>query len=111
MIDVSDGFALDLGRLLRASDVGCTIDLAAVPVDAGARTLFGDEALALALAGGEDYELLFTIPRERMDDVTRRVGDTNCTVVGLTTDGDRLMGDEPLARWEEQGWDHLLGRR
>jgi thiamine-monophosphate kinase len=110
MIDVSDGFALDLGRLLRAGGVGCAIDLAAVPVDDDARTLFGDEALDQAMAGGEDYELLFTIPRARMDDAVRQLGGVRCTVVGRTTDGDRLVGDEPLAHWEERGWDHLLGR-
>ncbi len=61
-IDVSDGLLADLEHLCRASGVGAQIDAAAVPlargVDRGARAI-GREPLALALCGGEDYELLF----------------------------------------------------
>jgi thiamine-monophosphate kinase len=53
MIDVSDGFAADLGHLLDASGVG--ILLGEVPVAPGATE-------AQALAGGDDYELIFTLP-------------------------------------------------
>jgi thiamine-monophosphate kinase len=53
MIDVSDGFAVDLGHVLDASGVGVVVDH--VPVASGAT----DEQ---ALGGGDDYELLFTLP-------------------------------------------------
>jgi thiamine-monophosphate kinase len=52
-IDVSDGLAQDLGHVLRASGVGARVELERVPVARGATP---EEALA----GGEDYELLFT---------------------------------------------------
>ena len=53
MIDVSDGFSADLGHLLDASGVG--VELVHVPV---AREATEDQALG----GGEDYELIFTLP-------------------------------------------------
>jgi thiamine-monophosphate kinase len=65
-IDVSDGLTGDLGHVLRRSQVGARIELAAVPrSDALSAKLAGAErslALACLLAGGDDYELLFTAP-------------------------------------------------
>ncbi len=62
-IDVSDGLIADLGHILRASGVGARIEAAAVPLSAPARALPG--ARQSALCGGDDYELLFTLPAER----------------------------------------------
>jgi thiamine-monophosphate kinase len=63
-IDVSDGLVADLGHVLRASGVGATIDPARVPRPIGfaaACARLGVDPERLALAGGEDYELLFTL--------------------------------------------------
>ena len=63
MMDVSDGLAGDLGHLCRVSGLGATIDESALPFSAELRAAskqFGWDPLALALHGGEDYELLFT---------------------------------------------------
>ena len=63
-IDISDGLVGDLGHILDASDVGATLELAALPRSAILnRRLAGDErgmALDCLLAGGDDYELCFT---------------------------------------------------
>lgn len=59
-IDVSDGLVQDLGHVCAASGVGAEIDLAAIPLAPALRRLPREAALALALHGGEDYELLFT---------------------------------------------------
>ncbi len=66
MIDVSDGLLADLGHVLRAGGVGACIDLDAVPHDE-ALDAAGDAAAKRRwmLAGGDDYELCFTVPRER----------------------------------------------
>jgi len=65
-IDISDGLVGDLGHILDASDVGATLELAALPRSAILnRRLAGDErglALDCVLAGGDDYELCFTAP-------------------------------------------------
>ena len=110
MIDISDGFARDLGRILRASDVGCDIATTAIPVDEAARGLFPEDALELALSGGEDFELLFTVPSARLEDVVGALQPLAVSEVGRVTEGAGQIDGEPLARWEERGWDHLLGR-
>jgi thiamine-monophosphate kinase len=66
MLDVSDGLTGDLGHILDASNVGATIELASIPrsrtLDALLGTSTRDVALECLLAGGDDYELLFTAP-------------------------------------------------
>lgn len=67
-IDVSDGLSIDLERLAASSRVGAVVMEAAVPIGDPARALaarLGTDPLALALAGGEDYQLLFTVPPSR----------------------------------------------
>ncbi len=64
-IDVSDGLAQDLGHLCAASAVSARIELSALPMLAGQRAqahALGLDAETLAIAGGEDYELVFTGP-------------------------------------------------
>jgi thiamine-monophosphate kinase len=67
-IDVSDGLALDLHRLCDAGGTGALIHREAIPISRATR-LWARKArrdpLALALGGGEDYEILFTVPRRR----------------------------------------------
>jgi len=59
MMDLSDGLSSDLARLCEASGVGAVVSEGVVPIAAGiSRT----EAIRLALHGGDDYELLFTVP-------------------------------------------------
>jgi thiamine-monophosphate kinase len=88
MIDVSDGLAADLGHLLDASGVGCALD--DVPVAPGA-------TLADALGGGEDYELVFTVPDGTAIDWA--------IPIGVCTDdpSERTLGGEPLPA---VGWQH-----
>lgn len=64
MIDVSDGIMADLGHIAECSGVGFRIELLRLPVDEGFRALarkIGASPAELSVAGGEDYELLFTV--------------------------------------------------
>lgn len=61
-MDLSDGLMGDLPKILSASDVSAEIDLREIPVAAAVRALFPEQWLDFATRGGEDYELLFTVP-------------------------------------------------
>jgi thiamine-monophosphate kinase len=61
-IDVSDGLLQDLGHLCGASGVGVVVEVNRLPLARSLRPLPRKRALELALGGGEDYELLFTVP-------------------------------------------------
>jgi thiamine-monophosphate kinase len=106
-MDVSDGVSRDLHRLCRASEAGAEITAEALPLP----DRFGDlcktidaDPLALALGGGEDYVLLFTLPEGEAPPESfacRRIGTiTTGRGVRLRTNGRA----EPLP---DLGWDHL----
>lgn len=68
MIDLSDGLSSDIHHICEESGVGAELDASLLPIDADLRNPFGsDELVALALNGGEDFELLFTVPPERTE--------------------------------------------
>lgn len=111
MLDVSDGLAIDLDRLLEAGDKGCEVDPAAIPVDAA----LGDAAergLHSALFGGEDYELLFTIEASRTDEARRSLAElgTQMSEIGVVTEAMRRVGTDDLGELKEEAWDHLRNR-
>jgi thiamine-monophosphate kinase len=114
MMDISDGFALDLQRLCEASGVGARIDEQRVPgpviPDALARMLRlqKGESSDLAFHGGDDYELLFTVPRKNASKLPSKFQGVPLTQVGEITREKRITliskdGDE--SNLEIRGWD------
>ena len=114
MIDLSDGLAIDLARLMEAGGTGCRIDPAAIPVDRAVLPLVerDEEAFDLAVSGGEDFELLFTAPAERAAAIRRGLAGVGAgaTEIGTVGDGGCFIGDQPLDRWKEGSWEHLRSR-
>jgi thiamine-monophosphate kinase len=89
MMDLSDGLATDLPRMLEESGAGALIDAASIPVSAASRHA-EDKAtpLAHALSDGEDFELLFTVrPSEaaRLLSSWKRRFRLRCTLIGHIT--------------------------
>ena len=109
MIDVSDGLAVDLGHLLDASEVGCSIDDRSIPADPDISAVSGADPMVLALTGGEDFELLFTMKGDQTRGAADALGaiGTRLTTIGVVTSHDRLIGREQLDDWRQRGWEHL----
>ncbi len=115
-IDISDGLTGDLGHVLHASGLGADIDLAAIPRGmAMDRLLSGAEreaALRCLLAGGDDYELCFTVPVGLASDVgniSRELG-LALTRIGSTTDAFGTIVRDELGRelaTLPRGFDHF----
>ena len=108
MIDVSDGLSSEVLHLCKQSEVGCRLYEEKIPLDPQFIAVceeFNVDSTTLALSGGEDYELLFTI---KQDDYEKIKGNPNLTLIGHMTDksdGVNLVtrGDE-IIPLKAQGW-------
>ena len=97
-IDVSDGLVADVGHICERSDVDAEIDSKLVPIHPAVTARFPDQALELALTGGEDYELVCTgrpADLERASDALRAAGQRQLTIIGRI--GPR-QGERPEVR-------------
>jgi len=80
-IDVSDGLAADLSKLLTASRVGGRIQTNQLPISDLLRNQTSlEQAITLALTGGEDYELCFTAPADSQSVINKMLADLDCPV-------------------------------
>ena len=97
MIDLSDGVSSDLAHICRASNVGAVISVNDIPFEGEVMSIAGsvDAMLDFALNGGEDFELLFTAPQEKISQLNFedifRIGEITETtgVVELERDSKR----------------------
>ena len=110
-IDVSDGLVQDLGHIAKASNAGIVVDATKVPLSKALRSVWPEQALELALSGGEDYELAIVGPRAAMERYVA-ASDNAVTVIGEVVAADtpsvRVLDAEgneiELAR---RGWNHF----
>jgi thiamine-monophosphate kinase len=115
MIDVSDGLAVDLGHLTDSSGVGCDVELSSIPVDPALQLLPSmdpAQTQGLAITGGEDFELLFTIDEGHLEEAHAALAGLGApsTKIGVITDGPAQIGGRDLDDWRAKGWEHLRGR-
>ena len=82
MIDISDGLAQDLGHILKASAKGACLELTQLPLDPALQRLPEQQQWRYALAGGDDYELCFTISPEHYQQLLQRQPNVQTTVIG-----------------------------
>jgi thiamine-monophosphate kinase len=110
MMDLSDGLSSDLPRLCAASRVGARIELERLPCVRIARRDSSKkfDALQIALDGGDDYELLFTVAKKNVAQIPRAIGRAPLTQIGeITSQKEVVLIDEnglahPL---KNKGWD------
>ncbi len=113
-MDISDGLAGDLPKLCAASGCGARVNLAALPTSNAlrdAQALLGQSAADVALAGGEDFELLLAVAPGDVDAAHAAVAaaGTTLTAIGaLIPEGLTLLGLDDKARpFPSRGWDHF----
>jgi thiamine-monophosphate kinase len=116
MMDLSDGLSTDLPRLCAASKVGARIEAEKLPAVLGRKGVESqdEDSLHLALHGGDDYELLFSVPRKKMNRIPRSVGGVPLTAIGKITKEGRLLLVERSGRevsLPNRGWDPFRQRR
>lgn len=116
MIDVSDGLSSDLGHLCRMSGVGAKIEMKALPVSEAYRRVCARLSLDTAqgiLHGGEDYELLFTVPSERLTHFSRKKMPVSVTRIGeILQASEGILLELPDGRstpLPSRGFDHFSG--
>ena len=110
MIDISDGLSSEIMHLCKNSGVGCSLFEDKVPMDYQTKQMaeeFNINPLVAALNGGEDYELLFTLP---LDDYEKIKNDPDFTVIGHMTEAGegvnlQTTGGSSIPL-EAQGWNH-----
>ena len=114
-IDVSDGLAADIAHICEASGVGVQIEAESLPIPPEVvtlATLAGRVPQDLALFGGEDYELVFTVPADRAEVLAHELfvaTGVNATAIGTICEGSAMTllrqgNPSPL---RPTGWDHL----
>jgi len=110
MMDLSDGFSSDLPRLCAASGVGARIEEAKLPIVSTSwdKRTQGLDSLHLALDGGDDYEMLFVVPRRRVASIQRSFRGLALTSIGeITRERTILLTDKDgqERKLMPSGWD------
>jgi thiamine-monophosphate kinase len=120
MMDISDGLSTDLARLCTRSGVGARLFATTIPrvevpgirsVKRGGMKL---DSFEMALHGGEDYELLFTVPARQAEQLRRAPRPRELTAIGEITRAKRIVlvgADGRPTRLDSRGWDPFRTRR
>lgn len=109
LIDISDGLSVDLAHICEESGVGGEIEASRVPISPALRR-FSKDPLALALNGGEDFELLFTVRPVKLAAVERLPSKFRLTRIGRVTAGKKIFlvgSDKKKTPLRTGGFEHF----
>jgi thiamine-monophosphate kinase len=110
MIDVSDGLSSDLTHICAESQVGAMIYEERIPIDRNLKASGFPDAFDLALNGGEDFELLFTVPRRLKKDLRNKLKKLPVTQIGEITGSTgkiELQSQDGLKIIQAKGFRHF----
>ena len=111
-IDISDGLISDLGHICKASNIGAKINVDKLPISSHMRETLGrDQAIELALCGGDDYELLFTVSEDNkvgMQTALSNIGIQTTCIGQLNASGKitTVLDNEPV-NLNLKGFEHF----
>ena len=108
MIDISDGLASEILHICGNSKVGCKLYEEKIPIDQmtyDTAREFGLDPTVCALSGGEDYELLFTVPQDAYDKLKNQM---DISIIGHITDANEgcqmISKSGKVHEIKAQGW-------
>ncbi|WP_333797255.1 thiamine-phosphate kinase [Rheinheimera sp.] len=112
-MDISDGLCGDLPHILKRSKVGATVDVNKIPMSQALKdSCDWQQALQCALSGGEDYELLFTVPEDKRGSLEVLLSPYGVPVTcigritGVAGKLELRQGDQPFV-YTHQGYQHF----
>jgi len=112
-MDISDGFLGDLEKLCVASQVGCHVQLNEIPLSQAVQSAIELESslLETALSGGDDYEILFTVPQVKLNAFEKAASlqDIRISRIGQITNGAGIKVFDTtgeLVEFEKTSYDH-----
>tara|TARA_B100000408_G_scaffold96568_1_gene74534 strand:+ start:1212 stop:2219 length:1008 start_codon:yes stop_codon:yes gene_type:complete len=109
-MDISDGLLNDLSKICAASNVSATVSVNDLPIHENLQSCFPNIWDQLAVGGGEDYELLFTIPGNLKDKISQKP-DVGFKIIGKITEGSEgvtVIGPTGESKdYSTGGWDHF----
>jgi len=109
-IDISDGLYADLGHILEQSQCAGILNLDKLPLAGCLQNLSKDEAYKIALTGGDDYQLCFTLSEKALEEIKKQ--DFEFSVIGCITNGrglSLLENNRPYQLGNQKsGYDHFI---
>jgi thiamine-monophosphate kinase len=110
-LDLSDGLLADLHHIVTASKVGAVLDLERIPLSTPLQHMDKKTALHFALSGGDDYELLFSIPLDKQKEFERHIQQQSLICYGIGHIDQHIHGiissdQQPLT---PKGYNHFIG--
>ncbi len=111
-IDISDGLIADVGHILEASAAGAEIDMERLPFSPQLAGLPGKQKWELQTGGGDDYELCFTLPEDRQEELDKiaRESGSPLTIIGKINSSGVLvcrMADGTVYKPRASGYNHF----